>query len=108
MNTGYLSSTNLVKTRTPDLNPEEIIVAGAGTTLNAHRHHLNLIAIVCGAVVFLAILAWYDVLQSWLYESEANPSSVTNSKRIIFAVICTIIAVLFAGGAWYYLHRQQQ
>lgn len=102
MSSSILPTSNYLQTLTPDYSPEEIIVGASEGVKASHRHHLNLLAIVCSAVVFLAILAWYDLVQSWFLETK----DVSLRKKIYFALWCTVVAIVICILSWWYLERK--
>lgn len=97
-----------------DIIPEEIdaetILGIEATELSSNkRFRVNISTILISALIFLAVLAWFDFIQTAFYlyllpdaENDLIPASVKFWYAILITIIILILVVLI------YYHAQDQ
>jgi hypothetical protein len=100
-----IGSHNFQHTNTPDINldrditfNEEALLGMEVTELSQEkRFRINLATIIISALIFLAILAWFDFIQTTFYlwlTPETQVDGIPSSAKLWYALFITIIVII--------------
>jgi hypothetical protein len=87
----------LQNTNAPDFDLDRDVMGMGSATLAAKKFKINLATIIIAALIFLAILAWFDFIQTTFFNVLYAPSIVDNvpsSVKLWYAIFITIFVVL--------------
>lgn len=106
----------LQEVNSPDINLERDLIAPemeaeialgmeAGKLSSDNRFYVNISTILISALIFLAILAWFDFIQTTLYEwlwHENQTDIIPSSVRLWYAIAITIIIIILVVLIYYH------
>lgn len=109
----HIQIANMQNTDTPDINlerdlvPEEVLLGMENTELASDnkKFKVNIVTIVISALIFLAILAWFDFAQTTFYVWIYPPSEVANipsSAKLAYALGITMVILVIIALLIYY------
>ena len=102
------STNNFQNTNGPDidLDRDAIALGMEATELsNDKRYRVNLSTIIISALIFLAILAWFDFMQGTFYtwlSPQTQTDQVASSVKFWYAVLVTIIVMILVVLIYYH------
>lgn len=110
----HIHMNNMQNTDTPDINlerdllPEEIALGlqtGENVVDANKKFKVNIVTIIISALIFLAILAWFDFAQTTFYACVYPPTQEDNIPawaKLWYAVAITATILIIIGLLLYY------
>jgi hypothetical protein len=95
----------LQNTNSPDIDLDRDVVGMGTAALAARKFKVNIATIVIAALIFLAILAWFDFIQTTFFNVLYKPSIVDNvpsSVKFWYALFITLFVILLLIVVVYY------
>ena len=110
------SQSSFQNTNTPDVDLErdiigpevdgEIVLGMESTELNSDRRfRINISTIMISAFIFLAILAWFDFIQTTFYiwlAPESTVDLIPASIKLWYAIAVTVLVIILIFLIYYY------
>lgn len=118
MNVGGVLHNKMMNTNSPDFDLErdimgpdedEIVLGMAATELSSRpenkKFQINIFTITISALIFLAILAWFDFIQtafySWMVPNTTN-DLIPASVKLWYALLLTIVIIILVWLIYYH------